>query len=135
MALPLQGWGGMIEIPEVPPGKNLGLEIRYSADNPGAAATAAFTATYRMITEGEDMGAGGQVEYGLYEVPIPASAAKEDLLIFRQTTVRNSKLAAGDQIHLEGFYRDRENPKDTFFDNVYVCGFMFYWTSEPFPEV
>jgi len=123
----------MIEIPEVPPGKHLGLEIRFSAENPGAELEAYFEASYRMVAGGEDMGAGGQTETDSYWLTIPAGAAKEDLLIFRQTTIRNSKLAAGDQVQIEGFYRDRESAKDTFLGDVYVCGFMFYWTSEDNP--
>lgn len=128
-----EGWGGIAEVPRVLGTLNLGLEIRFSAVNPGAQKVAIFKAIYRIVADGESMAAGGQTEADVYLVPIPAGAAVVTLDVFRQPTIRNARLADADQIILERFYRDIADAGDTFDGDVYINGFLFYWTSEDNP--
>lgn len=128
-----QGWGGIAQVPRVLGNLNLGLEVRYSADNPGDAKVATFKASYRIVKEGEDMGSGGQLENDVYELPIPAGADEKTLQIFRQPSIRNANLQDADQIHLLHFYRDTAAVNGEFTGDVYIVGFLLFWTDEENP--
>ncbi len=130
----MEGWGGIAQVPKVIGDLNLGVEIRYSAVNAGEEKFACFPALFRIIKEGEDMDAGGQIEAFPFLLPIPAGAAANILQVYRAPVIRNSNLEHADQVQLEYFYRETASVKDTFDDSVYIVAFLFYWTEEALME-